>query len=121
MTNWHVEFEGPHGHSTEGPYYVGVFNITADEGVPKVVQVKLTESAEEIFAEEVTVGGSQFNSIVREAIIMKWGKEKIQELVDGGKELPQSLSLVTRPTPGHALLVTPVDAQLMLKRWGLID
>lgn len=121
MSDWEIKYEQPHGVDN-GPYYVGTFHVGRAGSMLRPVLVKLTFSAAELFAAEFEqLTGRRADAIVRGHVIASWGDEKIREWLASSRELPEDLSIVTRPSSGNSYMITPVDAQLMLKRWGLAD
>jgi hypothetical protein len=117
VTDWNVKFHQPHRRG-DGPYYIGDFYVSRGEEMPKPVQVKLTYRAEGVFAGQLQDRDMDF--IIREHIISRWGDETIHKWLDAERSLPDSFTLGTQASDDPSVYqLLPLDAQLMLKRWGL--
>jgi len=120
MNDWDVRYEPPH-HRGQGPYYVADFYVSGHSGMPKPVEVKLTDRAATVVGAEVKkLTGRDFDFQMREQFIFRWGEDKIRELLAAGRTLPTEISIVATSRKGYAYPVTAVDVQLMLRRWGLL-
>jgi len=119
VADWNIRFHQPHYHPGNGPWYVGDFYISrSSREMPKPVQVKLTYRAQAVFASELP--GRDMDFMIREHIIARWGEETIRKWLDAGRPLPESFTLGTQASDDPTVYpVVPLDAQLMLKRWGL--
>lgn len=103
-----IEFHGPPVYGTQGPFWSAYVSVSGGESEPTEVLVKLTHSPDETFARMM---GDRYSAAVRETIMRAFAEEKIREALSAGHPPPQELSI----------RVTDVDAQLTLRRWGLIE
>ena len=121
MNEWDVRYEPPH-HRGSGPFYAADFYVSRGSSLPKPVLVKLTDRAATVVGAEVKkLTGRDFNFQLREHFIVRWGEEKIRELLSAGHQLPDEISIVASSGSGYAFPITALDVQLMLKRWGLLE
>jgi hypothetical protein len=120
MNDWNVRYEPPH-HRGQGPFYVVDFYVSRGSSMAKPVLVKLTDRAATVVGAEVKrLTGRDFDFQMREQFIVRWGEEKIRELLSAGRPLPGEISVVAASGRGHAYPVTAVEVQIMLKRWGFL-
>ena len=117
MGEWTIELDGPPRFGEEGPYWVGRITVSDGLAESKSLQLKLTQHAESAFARAAKV--QPIDPELLDRIMAKCAADQIEELLDGGRELPTELSVEGYPGPDEAVVVTHVGAQLMLLRWEI--
>ena len=117
MGEWTIELDGPPRFGEEGPYWVGRINVSDGLAESKSLQLKLTQHAASAFARAARV--QPIGPELLDRIMAKCAAERVEELLDGGRELPTELSVEGYPGPDGAVVVTHVGAQLMLLRWEI--
>lgn len=115
-----IFFQG-FGHNDDGPHYIGEFNVSAVDIESCRVRVKVSESALQMFAGEIVKLSGQPKAGLSKAIVRKWGEEKIREYLQSSWRLPDCLCLGTAPGPAGCHVLASVDAQIMLRRWGILE
>ena len=111
MTQRRIEFDGPYFEAAQ--FWVGHFYVSNGIDEPTHVRVKLTLEADDVFARWVK--DRPYDSKVRGCMIRGFGEERSQQAVTLRPDAEFSLS--TRRGP-NVSMVTDMEAQLMLQRWG---
>lgn len=102
-----IEFHGPPVDGAHGPFWSAYVSVSGGKSEPTEVLVKLTYSPDETFARKM---GDRYSDAVRETIMRAFAEEKIGEALSAGHPPPQELTI----------RVTDADADLALRRWGLL-
>lgn len=87
------------------------------EGGAARVGVKLTVRADDVFAHQF---GNDYSGATRDITIRNFGETRLRQMTAADEHIPPEISITAGPGSGRVFPVTHVDAQLMLRDWGLI-
>lgn len=118
MGDWQIKPKPPVRHDGRG--FVLDFEVLHKEHLEKLVEVRFVTRAWQTFASVLKTSDLDLTPL--EPIMTKWGGEKIEKCLGAGHQLPESFTLQMEPSEDPTFYrLSQLDAQLMLRGWGLID